>query len=228
MSELSDTPGISSLIKRQWREKYDTALAFMEFRRTNPGVLIEIAAQHPLIDGVRPGAEFAFRLECGKDLFEKLASRGYPVEIYVPGSRHEFEGRADRLTLSKAGQDYLESSGVPREVIHGDDLNEHYKGDEGVYGSADECFVASSYFRDNQFGRLMSVASPAQMLRKTLHYIAFGVLPLNYTAPTDYSYHDYLHEIFVSIPHVLLIDGTLQDSSSEEARRLRRERRPHG
>jgi len=63
------------------------------------------------------------------------------------------------------------------------------------------------------------------MLRKTLHYIEFGVVPLNYTAPTLNAFHDYIEELFEQIPNILSVDSTLQGNSAE-ARRLREERKP--
>jgi hypothetical protein len=212
-------------LEELWRVKYSTAQALMRDRQGNPLALIEVAAQHPLVDGLYPNAEFRARLDRGKELFDRYAADGGKVEIYVPGSRHTFEGRPDRVSLSDAGRSYLVSTGVPSSAIHGEDLNSKYKGSEGVYGSADECFVAASYYKDAQFGTLISVCSPAQMLRKTLHYIEFGVVPLNVTAPTLSGFHDYVEELFEKVPLVLAVDPTFQGDSAE-ARRLREERRP--
>src|SRR5262249_39800186 len=136
------------------------------------------------------------------------------VEIYVPGSIHMFEGRPDKVSLSKAGSEFLGQQGLPLHLIRGDDLNERYKGEDGVYNSADECFVAASYFKDGRFGHLYSVLSPAQVFRKTLHYLEFGVLPLNYTAPSLETFHNYIGEIFEAIPYVLFVDHSLQESDS--------------
>jgi hypothetical protein len=119
--------------------------------------LIEVSAQHPLVGGTRPDEEFGVRLERGKELRDELMGRGFRVELYVPGSRHKHDGVPDLVSLSSAGTSYLIDSGIPSEVIHGDDLNERYKGAAGVYGSADECFVAASYFKDGEFGLLASV-----------------------------------------------------------------------
>jgi hypothetical protein len=224
---MSDAARIGDEIKSRWYEKLTAARLFMDGRSTASGVLIEIAAQHPLRDGVSPGPEFSCRLDRGRELFLHFSASGRPVEIYVPGSRHRFRGRADDISLSLAGREYLVTAGIPSRAIHGDDLNKQYKGEAGVYGSADECFVTSSYFRDSpQFGVLASVVSPAQMLRKTLHYIEFGVLPLNYTAPIIDSFHNYLDELFEQIPYVLLVDSSLQDPTSIEAQRLRNDRMP--
>lgn len=211
-------------IQAAWRARYETAQALMEQRKTNPRTLVEIAAQHPLENGIKPNEEFRSRLERGKYLFEEYAIRGH-AEIYVPGSRHVFLGQADQISLSNAGRAYLVQHGVPSDAIRGEDLNQRYKGTDGVYCSADECFVAASYFKDADFGTLVSVVSPGQMIRKTLHYIQFGVIPLNFTAPVLNGFHDYLDELFEMIPRILTTDSTLQ-GYSDEARQLRAERKP--
>jgi hypothetical protein len=212
--------------RRYWEAQFVRARQFMQRRCELDSVLIEIAAQHPLVNGHEPGEEFTARLDLGHELFERFRRDATRVEIYVPGSRHVHEGIADKISLSSAGTMYLLSLGVPAHAIHGDDLNLAYKGVAGVYGSADECFVAASYFKDEDFGRLISVVSPAQLLRKTLHYAAFGVLPLSYTAPTEVMFHDYVEEVFNKIPYVLLKDHDLQSPDSEAANVLRGERKP--
>jgi hypothetical protein len=208
-----------------WRTKYSAARSFMAMRAGNPRVLIEVAAQHPLTGGVRPNEEFRTRLERGRELFDRYREGGHACEIYVPGSRHVIGEVTDRVSLSEAGCTYLAERGVPAAAVHGDDLNLKYKGSEGVYGSADECFVAASYYRDGDFGILASVCSPAQMIRKTLHYIEFGVVPLNFTAPVMEGFHDYIDELFIQVPYVLAVDSRVQGDSTE-ARRLRAERKP--
>jgi hypothetical protein len=208
----------------EWHAKYLSAQNLMKERAENSSTLIEIAAQHPLHHGLYPNEEFRARLDRGRELFDNYKTRSN-VEIYVPGSRHVFEGRADQVSLSEAGQSYLIGQGVPPSVIHGEDLNLKYKGAAGVYGSADECYVAACYYKDSGFGALASVCSPAQMMRKTLHYIEFGVIPLNFTVPTMDGFHDYLDELFEQIPRVLTIDSRLQGESME-AKKLRDERKP--
>jgi hypothetical protein len=68
--------------------------------------------------------------------------------------------------------------------------------------------------------------SPAQLLRKTLHYIACGVVPLNYTAPTEKSYHNYMEEVFEHIPNTLFLDHDLQSPESSRGKELRARRMP--
>lgn len=218
-------PDYGAELQGRWRAKYLAARGFMAERAGQPRVLVEVAAQYPLEDGLRPNEEFRARLDRGQELFRQYREEGQFCEVYVPGSRHAFHGRADRVSLSEAGSAYLAERGVPSNAIRGDDLNVRYKGDSGVYGSADECFVAASYFRDAAFGTLASVCSPAQMIRKTLHYIEFGVVPLNFTAPVANGFHDYLNELFVQVPQVLGVDARVQEDSAE-ARRPWPKRRP--
>jgi len=228
MAGREDLPHLSNSegARREWETKYRDAAAFMKTRPSSGRVLLEIAAQHPLVDARFPNEEFTARLHRGVELYHSYIQQGMSVEIYVPGSRHMFDGVSDAVSLSRAGSSFLIENGIPGVVVHGDDLNHRYKEKEGVYGSADECFVASSFFKSSDFEVLGSVVSPGQLMRKTLHYIAFGVLPLCYTVPVKHAFHDYIHEIFDEIPYVLYVDDTLQDADSEKAKLLRQQRRP--
>jgi hypothetical protein len=212
--------------REYWEDKHIQAVSFMESRASLPAILIEVAAQHPLTDGYLPNEEFEKRLLLAKELYEQETRAGNRVEVYVPGSIHMYEGTADKISLSEAGREFLIEKGVPSESIRGDDLNKRYKGEEGVYNSADECFVSASYFKDADFGQLYSVHSPVQVFRKTLHYLEFGVLPLNFTAPAHRTFHNYIGEIFEAIPYVLFVDHSLQGRDSIRARELRESRKP--
>ncbi|MET7704054.1 hypothetical protein [Streptomyces sp. NPDC005485] len=223
---MADTSERMTEARAAWDKRLEQARALMAARRGRPRALIEVAAQHPLVAGVRPNEEFEARLNRGRELYTQLVSEGMDVELYVPGSRHMFHGTADKISLSRAGSDYLAAHGVPAAHVRGEDLNRRYKGDDGVYNSADECFVTASHFKDSDFGTLISVLAPGQLHRKMLHYIHFGVLPLAHTAPTPTSFHNYVHEAFVELPHVLLEDPDLQTPDSPKATRLRAERRP--
>lgn len=212
--------------REEWERRFVAAKEFMSARSHLRRDLIEIAAQHPLIDGEKPNEEFSRRLLLGIDLYHRLRREGREVELYVPGSRHSFEGIADTVSLSEAGRAFLIARGIPAEAIHGDDLNEKFKGDAGVYNSADECFVTASYFIHGEFGGLHTVASPVQLMRKNLHYIWFGVVPLSHTAPTTDAYHNWLFEAFDAVPHVLCVDPSVQDPKSEWSLHSRETRRP--
>src|SRR5262245_60896095 len=228
---MENTAGRQRLIGSEddylyWKRKYEIALEFMRSRQHSSGSLIEIAAQHPLIDGTIPNEEFEKRLLLGKSIYEKERAQGQSVQIYIPGSVHVHNGIKDKISLSRAGRVFLEGKGVPGEDLFGEALNEKYKPGKGVYNSADECYVASCYFKDSEFGRLISVCSPAQMMRKTIHYIEFGVLPLNYTAPVCESHHNYFYEIFEAIPYALFVDPSMQGEDSIKANEIRNQRAP--
>ncbi|GHO98372.1 hypothetical protein KSF_084200 [Reticulibacter mediterranei] len=212
--------------REEWDEKYEKAKQFMASRKDEKSILIEVAAQHPLVEGLYPNEEFAERLLFGKKLYEERKKEGYKVALYIPGSRHMHEGAADKVALCEAGKTFLLQHDVPESVIHGDDLNRKYKGEKGVYNSADECFVAASYFKDGGFGQLYSILSPLQIYRKALHYIWFGVLPLFYTAPTAQTYHNYIKEVYELIPYVRDIDPDMQGEDSYYGNLWRRERKP--
>lgn len=208
-----------------WRKLADEARNTMAQVQKNDGLLIEVAAQHPLIDGVYPNPEFSARLNAAIKRYELERQNGEMVKLYVPGSRHMQDGVADQISLSAAGCNYLETHGVDPTDLYGEDANLKYKGDDGVYNSSDECYVATSLFRDLGFGRLASYCSPAQLMRKALSYIQFGVLPYMYSVPCEHMFHDYVDEAFIHIP-VFLGDGTGLQVNSDEAKRLRELRKP--
>lgn len=213
---------------KEWSNKYNKAKKFMETRSGGKKILIEVAAQHPLVDGIRPNEEFEKRLNLAIELYQKEIKKGNYVEFYVPGSLHQFNGVADKIELCEAGYNYLIEKGIDAKLINWHNLNKKYKGDDGVYNSADECYVASKYFVDNNFNYLYSVVSPAQMYRKTLFYIEFGVLPLNFSAPTTNTFHNYVDEIFLQLPNVLFEDHSWQEFyEGGQALETRKNRNPN-
>lgn len=208
----------------KWMNKYCAAKENMGLREGRKGALIEIAAQHPLIEGKYPNEEFEQRLLLGKELYDKLTAQGELVMIYVPGSRHKEGDKADEISLSEAGCRFLEKQGVPRKHLYGERENIRYRKEAGVYNSSDECYVASQLFKDHKFSYLYCVCSSAQMMRKAISYIQFECLPHFHTVTTDEMYHNYIDELFRNIPIVLWDDEALQGTSAE-ADRLRRERK---
>src|SRR5436190_168224 len=58
------------------------------------------------------------------------------------------------------------------------------------------------HFRDGGFSRLYSVVSLAQVHRKALHYVWFGVVPLFQMVPRAETFHNYLREAYDLIPRV--------------------------
>ncbi len=216
--------------RKRWEAKLVSAREAVSARAAIAKDLIEVAAQHPLIDGTKPGEEFVARLLRGVELYRRCGAAGRAAEIYVPGSRLMDKGIADRISQSEAGTRFLLERGIPASALHGDDLNERYKGPgsvhPGVCCSADECFVAASYWRDGGFGRLLSVVSAGQLLRKMLHFIEFGVYPMMVSAPTFEAAHDPIFEALTMIPDVLFEDASLQEPGSKRAIAFRRERLP--
>lgn len=225
---MTHTP--QNAARQEWEHKFIAARNMTASRQSIRTVLIEIAAQHPLIDGWTPGEEFLARLRLGIELYEKMSSTGMTAEIYVPGSRLMEQGVEDKISLSDAGAQFVVAHGIRAEAVHGSDLNDRYKGPSapqpGVFCSADECFVAASYWHDKGFGQLASVVSPGQALRKMLHYIEFGVYPLIYTAPTFAAAHSPVAEVFELIPAVLHEDASLQAVDSRQAIGFRKARMP--
>lgn len=231
MKEL--IPGVNeaesegNLLFAEWQEKLSNANRYMEERSRFDGALIEVAAQHPLVEGKRPNSEFSARLDAAYNLYVELRNRNVgPVKIYVPGSIHMMDGVCDEVSLSSAGCTYLIELGVPQEDLFGDEENLKYKGSLGVYNSSDECYVASCLFKEEAFGEFHCVCSPAQLLRKALSYISFGCLPLMHSVPCKEMFHSYVDEAFLYIPRLLADASGLQGEDSAEANRLRELRKP--
>lgn len=192
----------------------------------NGKILIEIAAQHPLIDG-KPGEEFAARLDRGIELYHEELSKGNEVLIYIPGSTHSIYDKTaeawqtDANSLSTAGKNYLLSHGIPENIINSDEANEKYE-KRGVYNSGDECFVATSIAMAENCGRIMSVVSPVQIYRKALFYIENGYIPEMYSVPLSNTFHNYVGELFWSLYVTLMEDHTWQEGFLAEKTREER------
>jgi hypothetical protein len=195
-------------VAARWLPHLEKALAYDRKVHHRNAILIEVAAQHPLVDGVRPGTEFQARLDKGIELYKDYVAKGYHVEFFVPGSLHIFEktGVPDKISLTDAGCAYLAEKGIPKARIHGQDLIDAYIGRDGVYGGADECFVTASYFKDKYFGSLVSVAAPAQARRKELHYVWLNVLAKMAPASAAEYHHAPATETKKNIPSVLGAD----------------------
>ena len=201
-----------------WLDKYEKALSAMEkAKQSGRGILIEVAAQHPLKDGRYPNEEFQARLDLGVKLYKELAETE-DVKLYVPGSRHQKDGKADLISLAEAGKNYLIAQGISKENIFADEANVEIMGKKGVYNSTDECYVACKLFEKHNFKELHSVCSPNQMMRKMLCYISFGFFPCIHTASCDYMYHNPINEIFECIPNVLANNQKAEDVVKETRR----------
>lgn len=203
-----------------WKELSITADSNMvEYSIDNSryGVLIEVAAQHPLKDGVYPDIEFKKRLDLGVRLYNKYKDLGYKVSIYVPGSLH----KGDKIALGDAGRNYLVKNKIDIDDILATEVTEELSDGDGVYGSYEECKIASLIFNNRKFKYLHCICSPPQVMRKVLSYIEFGLLPDIHTVDCYSKFHDYIDEIFVNIPYVLVGGEVLE----KEVERLREERK---
>lgn len=208
-----------------WSDLYKKAKENMRLSKGKEGVLIEVAAQHPLIDGEKPNEEFEKRLLLAIQIYNEELKKGNKVYIYVPGSLHMDNGIIDKISLSTAGKRLLIDNGIEENNIFSEEMNNKYKGEVGVYNSTDECYVASKIFEDFNFLHLHCVCSSGQMMRKILSYIRFGFVPYMHTVSCDNMYHDYIDEIFRYIP-ILLEDEEALQGKSNEADRLRHLRKP--
>ncbi len=212
--------------REYWEKKYDEASVNMREHSFFTDVLIEAAAQHPLINGTEPGEEFSARLDYAVEMYNKYKQGGTSVKIYIPGSRHRYKNQEDTVSLSTAGKTYLINKGVSEADILSDEINEKYKAEEGVYNSADECFVASSIFLNGNYRTLCCICSANQMMRKKLFYLEMGVIPLFFTVSTDNMFHSDMGEIFEVIPDVIYNDHSWQNKNSVHYIRTRDERVP--
>lgn len=211
--------------KQYWEELYQKAKINMIMHAQFQGELIEVAANHPLING-QPSPEFQARLDYAALLYKRLKDQDKIIKIYVPGSLHMANGIIDECSLSQAGKEYLIKKGIDSENIMGDEMNIKYKGEDGVYNSSDECFVATQIFNDYSFCRLHTICSQNQAIRKQLFYIAFGVIPFVHTTSCDVLAHDFIYELFEATPNIIYNDHTWQDKDSPDGNRTRNERKP--
>lgn len=188
----------------QWKEKEMEAKCKSKGRKNlYKKILIEVAAQHPLKEGKLPGEEYAKRLDIACELVDK------DTYIYLPGSLHA----PDDIPLSEAGKEYLLKKGVPEDKI--------ITTEDEVYNSTDECKVASRILLENEFAELICICSPAQLIRKALSYISFGVYPSFRVASCDELFHSYVEEATRNIP--ILLNGG--EGLEREKKRLCEERK---
>lgn len=189
----------------QWKEKELEAKCKSKGRKNlYKKVLIEVAAQHPLREGKFPGEEYAKRLDIACELM------GEDVYIYLPGSLHI----PDEISLSKAGKEYLLKKGISEDKL--------ITTEDEVYNSTDECEIASRILIENEFAELICICSPAQLMRKALSYISFGVYPSFKIASCEELFHSYVEEATRNIP-ILLNSG---EELEREKERLCEERKP--
>ncbi len=213
-----------------WKEKENTAKSLMSDRMDDyetPHILIEVAAQHPLRADGTPNEEFAKRLNKAVEIYNKNDN----VKIYVPGSRHKKANvygaeRVDVCSLSCAGKKYLIGKGVKEEDIFADEMNDEYKGDNGVYNSADECYVAAQIFKNGDFSRLICICAPFQCLKKAFFYCNEGILPIFETVSSEKMFHNFIEEAINVLPYTIYEDHNWQDKNSRLGKKSRAERKP--
>lgn len=202
-----------------WDDYYAYALENTKSYLANPTrelTLIEVAAQHPLINGVAPNEEFSARLDFAIKLYNDLIDNGQQTKIYVPGSRHKYEGIKDDVSLSDAGVEYLLEHELPQDDILG--IKDLPRNLQNVYCSEDECETAYELFTKFNCKKLLCVCSPGQLMRKNLYYIKLGILPDMCSVPCDDMFHNPIEETFVNIPKV--IHGLYADIESVRKERF--------
>ena len=189
----------------QWKEKEMEAKCKSKGRKNlYKKILIEVAAQHPLKEGKSPGEEYAKRLDIACELVDE------DTYIYLPGSLHA----PDEIPLCEAGRKYLLKKEVPEDRI--------ITTEDEVYNSTDECKIASRILLENEFAELICICSPAQLMRKALSYISFGVYPSFRIASCEELFHSYVEEATRNIP--ILLNGG--EELEREKERLCEERKP--
>lgn len=196
---------------KKWKEQNEIAKNNMKVPSKKSSLLIEVAAQHPLINGKFPNDEFKARLDASLNIYKDKINDYAKISFYIPGSRHTYEGIEDQVSLSKAGKTYLMKQGISENKIYSDEANNKYTDNQGVYNSIDECMVASKIYNDNHFSDMYCVCSPAQLHRKALAYIKFGIIPKMYSVPLESLYHDYVEEIYKYIPSLINYSDNIND-----------------
>lgn len=182
-----------------WKDRFQSAI-----HNETKNVLIEVAAMHPLDNG-KPGTEFQDRLIQAIELYNIEKGKGNNPIIYIPGSLHYVMNsknntpQIDSQPLSEAGKEFLIKQGIPESAIRANIINLDIKGEDGVYNSGDECYVATQIARNENCGRIISVVSPVQIYRKALFYQEFGYNPEIYATGSEKTAHNYIGETFWSL-----------------------------
>lgn len=182
-----------------WKDRFESAI-----HNETKNVLIEVAAMHPLNNG-KPGTEFQDRLIQAIELYNIEKDKGNNPIIYIPGSLHYVINpnnntpQIDSQPLSEAGKEFLITHGIPEGAIRANVINLDIKGEDGVYNSGDECYVATQIARNENCGRIISVVSPVQIYRKALFYQEFGYNPEIYATGSEKIAHNYIGETFWSL-----------------------------
>ena len=102
-----------------WTKQKEDAMVPMQLGAASR-ILIEVAAQHPLIDGCEPNDEFRARLDKAIEYYNRYKDKVSEIRFYIPGSLHEM----DAISLSEAGKDYLIANGINKDLIFAEDANQ--------------------------------------------------------------------------------------------------------
>ena len=206
-----------------WNNRYDYSK-----KEQSGKVLIEVAAAHPLIKG-KPKPEFKERLLQAKELYNYEKAKGNSPIIYIPGSLHYIEDKetgekiVDAKPLSEAGKEFLIENGIPEKSICANMHNIDYKGEDGVYNSADECYVATQIAKEQGCQRIISITSPVTIYRKALIYNELGYNPEIYSVGTEELNHNYIGELFWSLYITYMNDQDWQSGFLAFLTRLERD-----
>lgn len=190
----------------KWKNYYEKALTNTHdvlHDNSRAGTLIEVSAQHPLVNGREPNEEYKARLDKAIELYYLMKKDNIDVKIYVTGSRHTYNGVTDAVSLSTAGKRYLYKQGINPSDIYAEEVEHTYMQESGIYCSEDECKATYKLFCDKGFQKLICVCSPIQLMRKYICYIKLGIVPDMISAPCENMFHDPIEEIFVNIPKVI-------------------------
>lgn len=191
---------------KTWENYYKKALAHTHeilHDNSRAGTLIEVSAQHPLVNGQEPNEEYKARLDKAAELYYLMKKDNREVKIYTTGSRHTYNGVADKVSLSLAGKQYLCKQGINQSDIYAEEVEYKYIQESGIYCSEDECKATYKLFCVINYQRLVCICSPAQLMRKYLYYIKLGIAPDMISVPCENMFHDPIEEIFVNISKVI-------------------------
>ena len=194
---------------KTWENYYEKALVHTHeilHDNSRAGILIEVSAQHPLVNGQEPNEEYKTRLDKAIELYYFLKKDNIDVKIYTTGSRHTYNGVTDAVPLSTAGRWYLSEQGISPSDICAEEVERKYMQESGIYCSEDECKATYKLFCNTNYQKLICVCSPIQLMRKYLYYIKLGIAPDMVSVPCENMFHDPIEEIFVNIPKVIYND----------------------
>ncbi len=171
--------------------------------------LIIPAAQHPLVDGERPGPEFEHRLKAGLEQYRKIVDEGGKAEFFLTGNRHHdaASGQTDKVALYDAGALWLLENEVPATDLNGKNWIDESA--ELIYSGADEIRVAYGGFRNHaRFLDATYICSPGQRSRASIYALAHG-FPLTVSVPETLRGSDE-RQFHSPNPMTLALDGLTQ------------------